>query len=199
MKRSGIAAAAGAALVIVVAVWYLGFWRPEASRLQAARASEAQAAQQVSFDQLQLTSLKAEQPQVAREKGVLKQLVQDIPDGPSLDQLLNTVNAAGKSAGVTVSAVGTPQPSGWGALGAPSSASTGGPSTINVSVTINGDKAQVMKFITTLDHQPRIYVVTAFSVAPHAAAGNSSTNSTSLNVEAFYETAKSQNPTFPGT
>lgn len=204
MKPYRVAIIAAVAVVVVVVGWYAAFWHPEGSRLKTARSNEAQAAAQVSTDRMQLMALKAQEPKVAKEETVYKKLVQAVPDGPSLDQLLRTVNSAASSAGVALTAVGAAQPSGWGTSSAssPAAASTGASASsasatpIGVDVSINGTNAQVLKFVTALDKQPRLYVVQSFNLTNGSATGGA--QSTGINVEAFYVSAASNNPTFPG-
>ena len=105
-QRIGLVAAA--AIVVVLVVWFMAFWKPEGSSLRAAQKSEAQAAAQVASEQAQIATLKADAPKVAKEKAVLNRLVQEVPDGPSLDQMLVTVNRAAAAAMCGVKALKDP-------------------------------------------------------------------------------------------
>ena len=194
-QRIGLAAAV--AIVVVLVVWFMAFWKPEGSSLRAAQKSEAQAAAQVASEQAQIATLKADAPKVVKEKAVLNRLVQEVPDGPSLDQMLVTVNRAAAAAGVTLNAVGTPEPSGWGTPPASSSPTTAtGPPYISLSLGVTGSQAQVLKFVSALDAQPRLYVVNSFSLS--APSAGHTAISTTLTVQGFFESAASNNPTFPG-
>ena len=194
-QRIGLAAAA--AIVVVLVVWFVAFWKPEGSSLRAAQKSEAQAAAQVVSDQAQIATLKADAPKVAKEKAVLQKLVQEVPDGPSLDQMLVTINRAAAASGVALNTVGTPEPSGWGTTAASSPPTTAaGPQYISLSLGVTGSQAQVLRFVSALDAQPRLYVVNSFSLSAPS-AGHAAV-STTLTVQGFFESAASNNPTFPG-
>ena len=194
-QRIGLVAAA--AIVVVLVVWFMAFWKPEGSSLRAAQKSEAQAAAQVASDQAQIATLKADAPKVAKEKAVLQKLVQELPDGPSLDQMLVTINRAASASGVTLTSVGTPEPSGWGSpAGASVPTTAAGPESISLNLGVTGSQATVLKFVSALDAQPRLYVVDSFSLSKPL--GGSPVMSTSLTVQGFFESSASNNPTFPG-
>lgn len=196
-KQERVALVALGAVVLVIVVWLVAFWRPEGSSLRTAQKAEAQAAAQVSSDQAQIATLRADAPKVAKEKAVLKKLVQEVPDGPSLDQMLLTINRAASSAGVTLSSVGTPEPSGWGGSSGQSAPTTAsGPESISLALGVSGSQSAVLRFVSTLDAQPRLYVVNSFSLTKPTQGGAGV--STSLTVQAFFQSAASNNPTFPG-
>jgi len=192
-----VAALAVAAAALVLTVWFVAFWGPEGSSLQAAKKAEAQAAAQVASDQAQIALLRADAPKVAREKVVLQKLVQELPDGPSLDQMLITVNRAAAVSGVKLSSVGTPEPSGWGTPpGSATPVTTAGPQSISLSLGVTGTPARVLRFVSALDTQPRLYVVNSLSLSLPPAGH--SVISTTLTVQGFYQSATSNNPVFPG-
>jgi|GEM_PF-2550950 len=195
-ERAGLAAAA--VIVVVLAAWFMVFWRPEGASLRAAQKAESQAAAQVASDEAQIAALRADAPKVSKEKAVLRKLVEEVPDGPSLDQMLVTIDSAASAAGVKVTSVGTPQPAGWAATSASSSAPTtaSGPQYISLSLEVTGTQARLLKFVSALDAEPRLYVVNDFSLGSPSGAGG--TSSTSLTVQGFFESASSNNPTFPG-
>ncbi len=123
MRRVALIALGG--LLVVVAGWYMAFWRSESSHLKALKAQETQAAENVSQLQTQLASLRILQREVPAERSALVKLDQAIPDGPSLDQLLDVVNHAASAAGVSLTSISTPMPNGWGGS-ASTQSSTGG-------------------------------------------------------------------------
>ena len=192
MKRQHIAA--GAVLLLVL-VWYVALWSPEGSHLKAAqqRLSEAQA--QVASAQEQLLLLRAEQPKLKAEKKVLADLVTALPNGPSLDQLLRTVQQAAVASGVDLTSLSTPQPSGWAAQAGAAASSSAGPAGaqfIAMSANVGGTAADVLQFVKALDSQPRIYVVTSFSL------GTNATEQTNVTFDAFFVSGATSDPTFPG-
>ena len=191
IRRVVLIAAVG--LFVVVGAWFGLFWRPETSHLHALENQRFQATNNVDILQGQLDSLKALQLKTPAERAALGNLEQAVPQGPSLDQLLNSLNTAAVQAGVTLSSVGTPTPAGWAgtAAGASGSAALGGPQSISLSVSVNGTNARVLRFVTVLESQPRLFVVDNFSLNGTSQA---TTGGTSLSLRAFYISAASGDP-----
>jgi Tfp pilus assembly protein PilO len=190
MRRVALIALAG--FLVVVAGWYLVFWRSESSHLRALKAQEAKAATNVSQLETQLSALRVLQREVPAEKAAIDKLDQDIPQDPSLDQLLDDVNHAATTAGVRLSSITTPQPSGWGtSTGTQSTTGGSGPQSMTLSIAVNGNNTGLLRFITALDSAPRLFVVDNFSLN-NAAPG--STGSTGLTVETYYLSSTSNDP-----
>jgi Tfp pilus assembly protein PilO len=183
------------AVVVVVAGWYAVFWRSENAHLAAARAQERGT----------LFGLEVQHKKLAQDEATLHQLIKALPNGPSLDEMMDTLNAAATQSGVVIGTVSTPTPQSW-ASSAPvsngsSSQLTGpGPESIDVSLTVGGTEAQVLNFVKALDDQPRIYVVNSFALTAAGAGpllpGTHETASLSVNM--FFESASSSSPVFPG-
>jgi hypothetical protein len=204
MKIGKLATKVGAValggLLVVVGVWYGLFWRSETSHLQVERQDQAQASNNVSMLQGQVAALEALQKKIPAERAQLAKLRQVVPDGPSLDQLLVTIVDAASKAGVAVQSVGMPVPSGWG--GSPAAGATAptasGPQSITLPISVSGDAARLMRFITALDAESRLFVVTQFSLSSPSVAGAAQAaaaqGTTSLTVEAFYVSAASADP-----
>jgi Tfp pilus assembly protein PilO len=190
MKRVALFALVG--LFVVVTGWYVGFWRSETSHLKAVKVQETQAQNNVSQLEGQLAALRALQREVPAEETAMSKLRQAVPEGPSLDQLLDVVNHAALVAHVGLTAVGTPMPTGWGATaGAQGSASGQGPETMSLSISVNGNNAHLLRFITALDSAPRLFVVDNFSLNNTA---QGTTGSTGLSVETYYVTSAAADP-----
>jgi Tfp pilus assembly protein PilO len=193
------------AVVVVVAGWYAVFWRSENAHLAAARAQEQQSAQEVTSERGTLFGLEVQHKKLAQDEATLHQLIKALPNGPSLDEMMDTLNAAATQSGVVIGTVSTPTPQSW-ASSAPvsngsSSQLTGpGPESIDVSLTVGGTEAQVLNFVKALDDQPRIYVVNSFALTAAGAGpllpGTHETASLSVNM--FFESASSSSPVFPG-
>ena len=79
MRRVALIALAG--FLVVVAGWYLVFWRSESSHLRALKAQESKAAANVSQLESQLSALRVLQREVPAEKAAIDKLDQDIPQG----------------------------------------------------------------------------------------------------------------------
>ncbi|MGC8626852.1 MAG: hypothetical protein ACP5VR_04715 [Acidimicrobiales bacterium] len=193
-----VVAGAVAVIVVVVIAWYAALYRPEVRRVATLDSEQGQLASKVSGLQAQFLALRAEQRRVPAERVALKALQQAVPDGPSLDQLLREVNEAAQVSGVRLTSIGTPAPTGWGASGGTTgqSTSTGVPS-LAVSLSVNGSSAQVLRLVTALDKQKRLFVVRSFNLNEGSTTGGGG-QSTNLVVDAFYANASSDVPTFPG-
>jgi Tfp pilus assembly protein PilO len=194
-----VIAIAVVALVLLTVVWYAALDRPENARLKRLDNEQAQVANKVSVLQLQLMALQAQERRAPAERTALSALEQAVPDGPSLDQLIKVINEAADAVGVTITSIGTPAPSGWGASsGAPSVVGT--PS-LSVSVAVKGSNAEILAFVTALDKARRLFVVTSFGLANNGTGASDTGGNgqgTTLDVEAFYADASSNVPTYPG-
>jgi Tfp pilus assembly protein PilO len=200
MRRVGLFALI--AVVVVVVGWYGLFWRSENANLSAARAKEQQSSVQISSERATLFGLEAQYKNIGQDKSVLQRLVKALPDGPSLDQLMDTVNAAATQSGVVIATVTTPTPPGWASdqVVSPPAQSTGaGPESIDVNLSVGGTEAQVLNFVTALDDQPRIYVVNSFALTGGSEPLRPATpENASLSVEMYFQSAASSDPVFPG-
>jgi Tfp pilus assembly protein PilO len=194
------------AVVIVVGVWYGALWRPAEKHLNTLRSEQATAANNVMTLQAQADALRAEQKQLPKDRVQLSQLQAAIPNGPSLDQLIKVIDNAAHQAGVSLTSLATPPPVGWGAINQSTSAAQGpGPQDIEVNVGLQGSDRGVLQFVTDLDSEPRLFVVNSFTLnsagngpASAAAATSAVAGTYSVSVDAFYVTAASNSPVFPG-
>jgi Tfp pilus assembly protein PilO len=194
------------ALVIVVGVWYVALWRPAEKHLAALRSEQTSAASNVMTLQAQANALRAEQKQLPKDRVALSQLQAAIPNGPSLDQLIKVVDNAARQAGVSLTSLSTPAPVGWGAASqSATAAQTPGPQNIQVNIGLQGSDHGVLQFITDLDSEPRLFVVNSFTLnstgsspTPAAATTPSAAGTYSVSVDAFYISAASDSPVFPG-
>lgn len=200
MRRVGMFALI--AVGVVVLVWYGLFWRSENAHLSAAHAQEQKSATQVSSEQATLFSLEAQHKKLGQDEAALQQLVKAVPNGPSLDELMNTVNSAATQSGVVIGTITTPTPEGWASdqvVSPPPQATGAGPESIDVNLTVGGTEAQVLKFVSALNDQPRIYVINSFALT--GGSGPllpASPENASLSVEMFFQSDSSSNPVFPG-
>lgn len=191
-------------LVVVVGLWYGALWRTETSHLARERSQEAQAVAQVAQLDAQLAILRSEDKQLPADRAGLAKLDQEVPEGPSLDQLLDTINSAALSAGVVLSAVSTPEPAGWGSLptptatGAPAASSSAGagPQSINLSVVAAGSETQLLRFVSLVDSQPRLFVVQSFALnsATDTASARGQGAGTNFSIKAFYVSSTTADP-----
>jgi Tfp pilus assembly protein PilO len=190
-----------AGLLVVVAGWYLVFWRSESAHLKALKNMEAIAANNVAQLQAQLGALRTLQREVPAERAALSKLDQDVPDGPSLDELIDVVNHAASAAGVRLISISTPSPAGWGTSSStsaqgPTGANANGAQSMPLAVSVNGTNTGLLHFVTELDSAPRLFVVDNFSLN---ASGATQAGAASVQLEAYYVSAGSGDPasTFP--
>ncbi len=206
-----------AALLVVVGVWYVALWRPAQSHIDSLRAQQVTAAANVETLQAQVDVLRAQERRLPAERAALVKLDEAIPADPGLDQLLKVVDNAVAEAGMTLTSIGTPPPSGWGTSGAAPSSATAGPQSITVSIGVLGSDTQMLRLVTDLNSEPRLFVVNSLtldslpgSATPASSAGvttgagtsgssASDGNTYSVSVTAFFVSGASNNPVFPGT
>jgi Tfp pilus assembly protein PilO len=186
-------------LLVVVGGWFGLFWHSESSHLHKLDSQRAQAINNVDQLQGELAALKALQLKTPAEQAALAKLEQAVPEGPSLDQLLYSLNDAALNAGVTLSSISTPTPSGWaGATSATPSPATGpGPQSLNLSLSVNGSNLRVLRFVNALDSEKRLFVVDNFSLngSTEGATGAATVmGSTTMTVQAYFITAGSDDP-----
>lgn len=205
------------ALVLVVGVWYGALWRPAEKHLSTLKAAQVVAANNVMSLQAQVGALRAAQKQLPKDRAALAALDAAIPADPGLDQLIKVINNVATQAGVSLTTIGTPAPSGWGQSGGAVAGTGPGPEDLSVSIGVQGSDVKLLQFVTDLNAAPRLFVVDGFSLtsAPRTGAvssgssnvspgssdvssGSSDVSSYSLSVTTFFVSATSNNPVFPG-
>jgi Tfp pilus assembly protein PilO len=217
------------ALVVVVGAWYGALWHPAQKHLATLRTEQVAAANNLVTLQVQVSALKAEQKQLPKDKKALRDLNALIPADPGLDQLIKVIDNAANEAGVSLTSLGTPPPSGWGAPPSATGAATTGPQIMSINVGFQGSDRGVLQFVTDLDAAPRLFVVDSFDLnsVPGASAtprttpvagatstpvtsvpaaqgtsggaGTGTANTYSMSITAFYVSGASNDPVFPGS
>jgi Tfp pilus assembly protein PilO len=166
--------AAGAALLLIV-IWYLTLWAPQAKKLQAAHKAHSAAVQKVASLQSQEGQLRGLVKQIPADNARFAQLEAALPNNPQLDQALVLIQQAAVASGVSVMTL---------APGSPNAASSSGPKTgepaITLSLSVHGNPAQVTSFLAALASLPRTVVVNSVSIA-----GGSSSSAT-IQAAIFY-------------
>lgn len=153
--------AAGAA-VLLVAIWYLMLWSPQAKNLKAAHKAHAATVAKIANLQTQEGQLRALVKQIPADNARFVQLEAAFPNNPQLDQALNLFQQAAAQSGVTISTL-APAPASSGA------AKAGEPS-IGVQMSVRGNPAQVTSFLAALAALPRTVVVDSVSIAGGASS-----------------------------
>ena len=164
-----IFAIAGAVVVVIVALWYLTVWSPQAKNLKAARAAHAAAEAKVSHLQSQMIQLRALVKEIPADEANLAALEQNIPDRPQLDAVLQQLHQDGISSGAHVTTV-TPSSVTGASGGAAGSSASGtavksGTPSMALSITATGAPAQVTNYLLQLDQMRRTLVIDHISLA----------------------------------
>lgn len=201
MRRVGLIALG--ALVVLVAGWYALALRPEQKHIKSLQTESASALADVATLQAQFEALKAQKKQVPSEEKSLKKLAQLIPAGPSLDQLIKSVNDAAKRADVRLTSIGVAAPAGWGQTTATGTGpKTSGPNVLAVTIGLQGADQGALAFVADVEQEPRLFTVSSLTLysAPKAAgkATGSAKDSYTVAMSAFYVSSASNNPVFPG-
>lgn len=150
------AIAAGAALLLV-AIWYLMLWSPQAKNLKAAHKDHAAAVAKIASLQSQEGQLRALVKQIPADNARFAQLEAAFPNNPQLDQALNLFQQAAAESGVAISTL-TP-------TAASSASAKGGEPSVALSLSVRGNPAQVTAFLAALASLPRTVVVDSVSLA----------------------------------
>ena len=169
---------AGAAALILVVIWYMALWSPQAKQLKAAHKAHAAAMQQIAQLQSQKDQLQGLVKQIPADTALFTQLEAALPDNPQLDQALKLLHQAADSAGVKLLSLSPSHPA------TPGSAQSGGQQTgvpsVALTMNVQGSNAQVQSFLSALDAMPRTVVVDSLSIS------GGSSGSASIGARVFY-------------
>ena len=207
----------------MVGAWYGALWRPAQKHLATLRAEQVVAADNVLSFETQVDALRADQKQVPKERVALCHL--DDRTGRSGPGPADQGNRQrGQEAGMSLTSWVRPRrPAGDSSVG--DGRGRAGPQSIAVS--LQGSDRSVLRFVTDLDSEPRLFVVNSFDLdsAPGASqrpgparlAGGAGTapvgtyrpgsargrrgrpaNTYSVSITAFFVSEASNNPVFPG-
>ncbi len=162
-----IGAAALAAVIVLVAVWYLAAWHPGAKKLDAVHKARAAAEQQVGQLASEVSRLQSLVWLVPADRKKLAVLEAAMPDQPSLAQALSQLNQAATLSGVNLTSVGPSAPAGATTSGAAgrSSSAAAGVQVVPITLSASGSYAGLMAFLTRLAQMPRVVVVDNLSIS----------------------------------
>lgn len=166
-----------AAVAVMLVVWYLALFRPQAAHLRAAHAAYDQATAQAAQLQDRVTSLRALEKQIPADRSELAALGVSLPHSADLQDALSQFHALATGSGVTLTAVNPAAD-----VGSANGQATGGIKTVRLSLSLTGPYAQTMSFLSGLDTMARTVVVDSASFSP--SAGGALT--TSLSTRIFY-------------
>ena len=172
--------AGGAALILIVA-WYFLLFGPQSKSIQKAHKAHAAAELQIGQLQSQVGELQGWAKQIPADNAKFAQLETALPNNPQLDQALQLLHQAAVASGVNVTtlAPGAPAASSSGS----SQQATGAPS-VTLSMSVQGGMSQVKAFLAALQSLPRTVVVDQMTFS---GSGGGSTNSTAtISARIFY-------------
>ena len=176
-----IAAVAGAASLVIIAIWYFTVWSPQSKQLAAAHKAHAAAEAKVAQLDNQVVELKGLEKEIPADEASLAVLEQNLPDNPQLDSALNELHQAAVSAGVTLASVGPSTPAGASgpASGSAPTAKSAEPS-VTLSMSATGGPAQIGSFLAQLAQMPRVLVI------DHLTLSGSNPQTASMTARIFY-------------
>lgn len=203
LKRFRTPVLIGAGALVFALVVFMGLISPQSHKLSSLQAKEAQLQSQQTQLQSEIATLKSEKAHIGASCSQLTKALTEIPGTPDVSSFLQQVTNLAVSTGnpntPTISVLQAPS----GAAGA---AATGGAKTsgsgatpVQVSLTLNGNYAQMTAFIKGLIAFPRLFTVTSLNVTggPIATAGgavNGGTPGYNLNLTgAIYYSVGRQN------
>ncbi len=150
---------AGAALVGIIAVWYLVLWSPQGASLTQARAGETAAVQKEASLKSQVAALQRQRALLPALQAKLATVNEAIPTTPDIDKVIDDVNAVVLSSGVSITSLTPPQ----------AGATTGA---LTLTIAVGGTYFQLVDFINKLNAMPRLAVVDGFGLGtPDKATG----------------------------
>lgn len=179
LKRFRTPVLIGAGALVFALVVFMGLISPQSHKLSSLQAKEAQLQSQQTQLQSEIATLKSEKAHIGASCSQLTKALTEIPGTPDVSSFLQQVtNLAVSTGNPNTPTISVLQAPGSGA-GAASSAAAGakaaaaGATPVQVSLTLNGNYAQMSAFIKGLDSFPRLFTVTTMNVSggPIAAAG----------------------------
>ncbi len=140
---------AGAAILAMVAIWYVMLFSPQGSALSAANSRLDAARVRQTELRAQLRALETAKTAPSAIQAQINALKQAIPNTPDLADFIDAANGAANASGVDFLSL------------APSLPSQGkaGLTDLKVSLAVKGTYFQVVDFINRLDSMPRLVVV----------------------------------------
>ena len=177
MSTRRIMAAAAAAGVVLVLIWYVALFRPQSANLKSAHQAYQQATTQIQQLQSQVATLQGLERQIPADKARLTALTASLPKTTDLHGALDQLHILATGTGVQLTTV-DPTPDTTSSSGQASTPYK----TVKLSMTASGAYPNMMSFITGLDQMSRTVVVDSASFSQ----GATGTLTASLNARIFY-------------
>jgi type IV pilus assembly protein PilO len=159
VNRRVLLIAVGASLA-VIGVWYALLWTPGGSALRKAKARNAAAVEQQAQLQSKLVGLQKAKKDMPVLQAQLDTLRAAIPDQVQLDQVIATVDAASRGAGVALTTL-SPAPI---STAKPTPGASAGLQEVKLQMAATGSYFQVTDFVNRLNAAPRLVMVDNLSI-----------------------------------
>jgi type IV pilus assembly protein PilO len=172
MKRVVLLVAAGVAVLVVI-VWYAAIYSPKNSDLSKAQDDLKTAQSQRDNLQTQLSNLRDLEANRAKQQAALQKLNAAVPTTPDLAGFILQANDIATQAGVDWLQV---SPS------LPSASAGGGPTTINLTMQLQGGFFQVYDYLNRLEDLQRIVVVDTVNLTATGDTSNPSDPTLSMGI-----------------
>lgn len=164
-----------AAVVAIVAIWYMALWKPTNHQLSSARAALVSAQNDRMQASLQHSALVAQAAKLPEEEAKAAALTAAAPVSDDIAGVIDQINAIATATGVswqsetqtpsspTASATSTP---GSGAVATAANSL----SSLKMTLSVTGTYQQILGFAERLQQMPRLAVVTGLAVASGGAS-----------------------------
>ncbi len=152
-----------AVVIVALIVWYFAWWSPESNKLASVKAQQT-------TERSTILSLDAKLAQVIRESQIVKKYstflatyADAVPVLPEQGQLVQEIGQLKKADGVDISSLD---------CSTTVAAATGSTlSTIPITLSLTGTRAQVIKFLTDLYSMKRLVTIQEVSPSPTGGSG----------------------------
>lgn len=161
MKRNVVIGMVAALLAVIVA-WYLIIYSPKGDSLDKTKADVAAERKTTQDLRGRLSRLQAEAKNASRQQALLGRLNDAVPEQPDEAEFILQANAIAQESGIEFLSI-SPTPPVGGA----------GPSTIGLTITINGSFFQVKNYLTKLESLERLVIVDGINLSSGASTGTS--------------------------
>lgn len=162
-------------LVLVVGVWFVGLWSPRTHQVAKLKTKVTAASAQDTQLSVQLAQLQSEAHQLPAKRAQLKRMQAAVPSKTDEPQFILQLNGAAKKAGVDLVTISPSQPAvGQSPAGSSTSSASSGqaPSTVSLSLDVNGTFFSILDFMHDLYALPRIVVISGVSLVPGGAGSS---------------------------
>jgi Tfp pilus assembly protein PilO len=158
VKRFRVPVLTGAGLVVFALVVFVALISPQGSKLSKLQAQESQLQAQQSHLETQLATLRRDKAHMAANCAQLAKALTEVPGTPSVDSFLQQVTALAVASG-------DPNTPTISVTQAPGGHAAAGVTPVQVTLTLQGNYAQMTAFLKGLDSFPRLFTVTTVAVS----------------------------------